>query len=207
MLGQFGAEFLRESIEPGSLVAVGNSGEFDAPCGVYGCAGEDQWCVVCVRGTDDWRRVCTTIGADDLGADGDLDIAAGRIARRAELDARVGAWTASRSPTEVMTTLQAAGVPAAAMIRVPELRSDPQLLARDFFTTMHPPQLGDMPSEARPATFDRIRVSPPRPAPLHGEQTREVVRDVLDLTDAHIQELIDTGVLEESDMPIQPAGA
>jgi crotonobetainyl-CoA:carnitine CoA-transferase CaiB-like acyl-CoA transferase len=106
-----------------------------------------------------------------------------------------------------MTTLQAAGVPAAAMIRVPELRSDPQLLARDFFTTMHQPQLGDMPSEARPATFDRIRVSPPRPAPLHGEQTREVVRDVLDLTDAHIQELIDTGVLEESDMPIQPAGA
>ena len=207
MLGQFAAEFLRESVEPGSLVAVGNSGEFDAPCGVYACAGEDQWCVVCVRDTDDWHRLRVTIGADDLAADGDLDTAAGRIARRADLDARVGAWTADRSPTDVMTTLQAVGVPAAMMIRVPELLSDPQLIARDFFTTMHQPQLGDLPSESRPATFDRIRVSPPRPAPLHGEQTREVVREVLGLADPQIQQLIDSGVLEESDMPIEPAGA
>jgi crotonobetainyl-CoA:carnitine CoA-transferase CaiB-like acyl-CoA transferase len=78
MLTQFGAEFLRESLESGSLVAVGNSGEFDAPYGVYGCAGEDQWCVICVRDTDDWHRLCATIGADDLAADVDLGTATGR---------------------------------------------------------------------------------------------------------------------------------
>jgi crotonobetainyl-CoA:carnitine CoA-transferase CaiB-like acyl-CoA transferase len=66
---------------------------------------------------------------------------------------------------------------------------------------MHQPQLGDLPSEARPATFDHIRISPPAPAPLHGQQTREIMREVLGAADAEIQQLIDDGVLEESDRP------
>jgi crotonobetainyl-CoA:carnitine CoA-transferase CaiB-like acyl-CoA transferase len=201
MLAQFGAEFLRESVQPGALVAVGNSGEFDAPCGVYSCAGEDQWCAVCVRDTDDWRRLCAALDATDLGADRELDTAAGRVARRDVIDKRLLAWTSTRSPREVMVTLQNAGVPAGAMIRVPELLTDPQLVARDFFTTMHQPQLGDLPSEARPATFDRIRVSAPEPAPQHGEQTREIARELLGLADPAIQRLIDDGVLETSDLP------
>jgi crotonobetainyl-CoA:carnitine CoA-transferase CaiB-like acyl-CoA transferase len=201
MLAQFGAEFLRESLESGSLVAVGNSGEFDAPYGVYTCAGEDQWCVICVRDTDDWHRLCATIGGGDLAADVDLGTAAGRVKRRESIDERVRAWTAERSPRTVMTTLQAAGVPAAAMARVPELLIDPHLVSRDFFITMHQPPLGNMPSEARPATFGRIRVSAPKPAPLHGEQTREIVRDVLGVADAEIQQLIDDGALEESPTP------
>ena len=201
MLTQFGAEFLRESLDSGSLVAVGNSGEFDAPYGVYGCAGEDQWCVICVRDTDDWHRLCATIGADDLAADVDLGTAMGRVEHRAPIDERVGAWTAEHSPREVMATLQAAGVPAAAMARVPELLTDPHLVARGLFSRMHQPQLGDLPSEARPATFDHIRISPPAPAPLHGQQTREIMREVLGAADAEIQQLIDDGVLEESDRP------
>ncbi|HEU5265352.1 MAG TPA: CoA transferase [Jatrophihabitans sp.] len=198
MLSQFGAEFLRESVDPGTLVAVGNSNEFDAPCGVYPCAGEDQWCVVSVRHPDDWHRLCAAIGADDLAADPALDTPAGRVARRESIDDRVRAWTSSRDAREVMTTLQNAGVPAGAMARVPELLTDPQLDARDFFATMHQPQLGDLPSEARPARFDRIRLSAPRAAPLHGAQTRQIAREVLHLADAEIQQLIDDGVLEET---------
>jgi crotonobetainyl-CoA:carnitine CoA-transferase CaiB-like acyl-CoA transferase len=198
MLSQFAAEFLRESLDPGTLVPIGNSSEFDAPCGVYPCAGEDQWCVVNIRHTGDWHRLCAAIDAADLAADPTLADPAGRVARRAAIDERVRAWTSERGPREVMTTLQDAGVPAAAMVRVPELLTDPQLAAREFFTTMHQPQLGDLPSEARPARFDRIRVSAPKAAPLHGQQTREVVREVLGLPDAQIQQLIDDGVLEET---------
>ena len=204
MLAQFGAEFLRESVEPGALVAVGNSGEFDAPCGVYPCAGEDQWCAVCVRDTGDWHRLCAALDAADLGADRELDTAPGRVARRDAIDERLREWTGAHSPREVMTALQNAGVPAGAMIRVPELLTDPHLAARDFFTTMHQPQLGDLPSEARPATFDRIQVSAPEPAPQHGEQTREIARELLELADPAIQNLIDDGVLEESDTPPSP---
>ena len=201
MLAQFGAEFLRESLESGSLVAVGNSGEFDAPYGVYRCAGEDQWCVICVRDTDDWHRLCVTMGDDDLAAGVELSTATGRVEHRESIDERVSAWTAERSPREVMITLQAAGVPAAAMARVPELLTDPHLVARDFFTAMHQPQLGDLPSEAQPARFDHIRVCAPAPAPLHGQQTREIMREVLGAADDEIQQLIDDRVLEESDTP------
>jgi crotonobetainyl-CoA:carnitine CoA-transferase CaiB-like acyl-CoA transferase len=49
MLTQFSAEFLRETFDPGTLVPIGNRGEFDAPWGVYACAGDDQWCVITIR--------------------------------------------------------------------------------------------------------------------------------------------------------------
>ena len=137
-------------LNPARSSPVGNSGEFDAPYGVYGCAGEDQWCVICVRDTDDWHRLCATIGADDLAADVDLGTATGRIEHREPIDERVRAWTAEHAPREVMATLQAAGVPAAAMARVPELLTDPHLVARGLFTRMHQPQLGELPTRRGP---------------------------------------------------------
>jgi crotonobetainyl-CoA:carnitine CoA-transferase CaiB-like acyl-CoA transferase len=197
MLTQFAAEYLRESLEPGTLVARGNSGEWDAPHGVFRCAGEDEWCVITVRDSDDWQRLCATIGAADLASDPGYGDAAGRVSRREHIDERIQSWTATRTPREIMSTLQGAGVPAAAMLRVVQLPDDPHLQARGYFTTLRQPQLGDLPSEAWPARFGRIDVLPPEPAPQHGEHTRAIAADLLGLDDATTSQLIDDGVLEE----------
>ena len=197
MLTQFSAEFLRESLDPGSLVAIGNRGEFDAPWGVYPCAGEDQWCVITVRDDDDWGRLAVAIVAADLVADPELSKAHGRLAQRERIERRVVAWTSQRTPTEVMTELQEAGVPAAAMPRVSELPNDPHLAARGFFTTLHQPQLGDLPAERGPAVFGQIEVCSPQPAPLPGQHTREIAEHLLDLRAAEVEQLIDRGILEE----------
>ena len=201
MLTQFSAEFLRESLYPGSMVPIGNRGEFDAPWGVYACAGEDQWCVITVRGDHDWRRLAAAIEAEDLAANPELSTTRGRLARRETVERRVGAWTSQRTPTEVMTELQQVGVPAAAMLRVNELRTDPHLAARGFFTTLHQPQLGDLPTETGPAAFDRIGVRAPQPAPLPGQHTREIAKQLLELDEAETERLLDRGVLEESVPP------
>ena len=52
------------------------------------------------------------IGRDDLGNDPALADNAGRVARVAEIDAAIGAWTAERSVDEVLSALDAASVPA-----------------------------------------------------------------------------------------------
>lgn len=197
MLSQFAAEFLRESLVPGSMTAVGNRGEFDAPQGVFPCAGDDEWCVITVRDTADWDRLRAILGIDRR----DLDTPAGRVAHRDELEKLVAAWTSERSPREVMVTLQGAGVPAAAMLRVTELPADPHLAARSFFSTMRHPQLIDLPAESGPAVFGHIGRVSSRPAPLPGQQTREICREVLGLPAETVQQLIDGGVLEESDPP------
>ena len=196
MFTQFSQEFLRESLEPGTFVARGNVGECDAPYGVFPCDGDDQWCVVTVRGDDDWRRLAHVLG-DGLADDASLVTREGRVAQRNRVDAAVREWTTTRDPREAMEILQAAGVPAAKMNRVNDLLRDPHLIDRGFFHTMVQPQVGEIPTEGGPARFDPPVAFRLVAAPLHGEQTRLIARELHGLDDDTIEGLLELGVLEE----------
>ena len=165
----------------------------DAPRGLYPCAGDDEWCVVTVRNDDDWRALDGV-----LGSGLDLRTARDRIAQRDRLDAMVSAWTSKRAPRAAMAELQAAGVPAAMMQRVPELLDDPHLAARGFFRTMKHPRIADpMPAENAPALFATVEEPALNPAPLPGEHSREVLSRVLGLPAEEIDALIAAGVVEQ----------
>jgi crotonobetainyl-CoA:carnitine CoA-transferase CaiB-like acyl-CoA transferase len=198
MLIQFAADFLRESLEPGSMTTRGNIGEHDAPYGIYPCAGDDQWCAITIRNGTEWQQLCQVIDAPDLDADEALQTPAGRVAQRERIEARLTDWTAQHSPHEVMSLLQGKGVPAGAMQRVNELLRDPHLVERGFFTTLTQRQIGDIPAETGPARFSRIPGPPMRPAPLQGEHTRQIARELLTLDDAEIEKLCQDGILQDA---------
>ncbi|MEU7740871.1 CoA transferase [Nonomuraea sp. NPDC049158] len=199
ILTQLSTGFLRESLEPGSFTAHGNSGEWDAPQGVYPCAGDDEWCVVSVDGDEQWRGLCAVIGRADLGADARLATAAGRRMHRDLVDAAVAEWTAATPPGAAMERLQEAGVPAGMMHRVIEYLDDPQLTARGFLREMRHPYIEHaLRTENAPATFRGLADPELRPAPLAGEHTRMVAAKLLGLAESEIQALIDAGVLEEA---------
>jgi crotonobetainyl-CoA:carnitine CoA-transferase CaiB-like acyl-CoA transferase len=193
ILGQLGTELARESVRPGTLLPVGNSAPGDAPCGLFPCAGDDEWCVITVRGDDDWHRLAAV-----LDTDLNLPTAQDRVANREHIDAAVSAWTSARTPRQAMTELQEAGVPAAMMQRVPEMLDDPHLTDRGFFREMRHPRIdGVMPAENGPARFRHVPEPPLEPAPLPGEHSRSVLTRVLGLTDAEVDDLIAAGVVEQ----------
>jgi crotonobetainyl-CoA:carnitine CoA-transferase CaiB-like acyl-CoA transferase len=195
---QLAAEYLRESLAPGTLVPRDGVNEFDAPSGVFACAGDDAYCVIDVDGDEDWRRLATAIGRSDLAARTDLRTAAGRAAQRTELTEAVTAWTRSLSKHAVAEALQAAGVAAGAAHHVKELLDDPHLRAREQFTELPQPGLPPpVTTESGPALSDHLPPPALRAAPLMAEHTREICRELLGLNDSEIDELIDTGVLEE----------
>lgn len=190
ILGQLPHQLALESVRPGSLAAAAPA---DAPSGLYPCAGDDEWCVITVRGDDDWRRLSAVL---ETGLD--LPTAGDRLAQRDQIDALVAAWTSARSPRRAMTELQAAGVPAAMMQRVPELLDDPHLTHRGFFRTMHHRLIAEpMPTENAPALFERVAAPPLNPAPLPGEHSREILARVLGLSAAEIDVMIAAGVVEQ----------
>lgn len=157
----------------------------DSPAvhGVYPCAGDDEWCVISLRGDDDRDRLAALIGAP-LPTD------------RAELDAAISAWTAGQDNLAVAEACQQAGVPAAPMLRAVDVPADPQIVHRGVFTDMEHPLFDEpMPSEIRPARYRRIPSAPLRPAPTAGEHTREVCQKVLGLEAVHIDRLLADGVL------------
>jgi hypothetical protein len=84
------------------------------------------------------------------------------------------------------------------MLRITEHLSDPHLVQRGFLTpTRHPLLAGPVPGERASAVFERMPDPPLEPAPLAGQQTRELAGRLLGLSAADIQSLVDDGILEE----------
>ncbi len=79
---------------------IGNADPFAqwSPNEVYRCGDQHEIAITC-RDDDDWERLCDTVAWEiaDLASEPELSTAAGRIARAAEIDARLRRWCASRT--------------------------------------------------------------------------------------------------------------
>lgn len=194
ILTALSGEFAEESLRPGSVRPHGNTGRFDAPSGLYPCAGDDEWCVISVRGDDDYRRLRGVLDLPDLPSSAD------RVHHREELDALVAERTSALSGDEVLRLVGGAGVPAGPMRRAQDFPTEPALQQRRTFAALHQPRLPEpLPTEARQFHSDTIADALLNPAPVQGQHTREVCANVLGLSHERIDELVAEGVLEEPD--------
>jgi len=192
--------------EPGTVGPVGNDLPGDAPRGLFPCAGDDEWCVVEIRGDEDWARLAGVLGG--AAADPRYAGTADRLRLRSEVDALVRDWTSRHAPRAAMTLLQEAGVPAGMMHRVADLLDDPHLHSREFFRTMrHPLIRADLPTENAPARFSTLADPPLRPAPLAGQHTAEVLHEWLGLSAAEIASAVADGIAETCEPPTDPGRA
>ncbi len=163
---------------------------------VYPCAGDDEWCVISIRTDADWGSATAVFGLPELAGDERFATGEARVAHRQELIAQVSAWTCTRTPSQVAEALQAAGVPAGQMNRPPDILEDPQLRARKLFSDMtHPLFDHPLPAETGPAPFRHIPPAPQRPAPLPGQDTREICHKILGMSSEETERLVDDGVL------------
>jgi formyl-CoA transferase len=71
-----------------------------------------------------------TVGRADLADDPGLATNALRVPRVAEIDAAIGAWTATRRVAEVVAALQGAGVPVARIYTAADIAADAHYRAR-----------------------------------------------------------------------------
>ncbi|MFD6061692.1 CaiB/BaiF CoA transferase family protein [Rhodococcus wratislaviensis] len=207
-LVQLGAQLATESLRPGTVSAPGNSDPFAAPAGVFACAGDDEWCVVSVRDDDDWVRLCAAIGTPELADVPAFRTQAERVRNRVDVDDVLGEWLRTLSPTAAVAALQAAGVPAGMMLRLPELLSDPHLAAREAYTVTHHDLLPKaLPTAARVARFSTIPDPPLRQAPVAGQHSREICEDVLRMTTAEVDRLVAERILQPPAADPSPIGA
>ncbi|WP_312564600.1 CaiB/BaiF CoA-transferase family protein [Comamonas sp.] len=101
-----------------------------APSNAYPCA--DGWVLVAGNGDSIFKRLMQTIGREDLGNAPDLANNAGRVARVAEIDAAIGAWTQPQTITAVLAALGTARVPAGRVYTAKDICEDPHYRARDM---------------------------------------------------------------------------
>jgi crotonobetainyl-CoA:carnitine CoA-transferase CaiB-like acyl-CoA transferase len=100
------------------------------------------------------------------------------------------AWCESRTAADAVAELQAAGIPAAAMVKAYATLDDPQLRARGFFEPLEHPVVG---SHEYPTWPMRMSAGPAHywsgPAPMLGQHTDEVLRGELGVTDDELARL------------------
>ena len=196
LMGTLGDLFIGEALDPGSVRPMGNGSQRGAPWGVFPCAGEEQWCVVCVRDDDDWAGRRRAMGGPAWADDARFGDGEGRRSHREAVDAGVAAWTATCTREEVVAACQVEGVPAAPMVTTVDQLTDPHLTARGFLPEVEQPPLGPLTLDG-PCFRGTVMTTPfLGPAPGLGEHTREVCVGDLGMDPAQVESLVASGALE-----------
>jgi benzylsuccinate CoA-transferase BbsF subunit len=166
-----------------------------APHGVYRCLGENRWCAIAIFGDREWVRFREVLGSPAWAQAPPFSTLLGRIRHREALQACVEAWTAQRSPEEVMQRLQAVGLAAGVVQHAGDLSRDPQLAFRGQRVVVDHPEVGPQGYEA---PGFRLMASPAeiRPVPLLGQDNGYVFQGLLGLSDAEYAALEADGVFE-----------
>ncbi|WP_404476459.1 CoA transferase [Novosphingobium sp. BL-52-GroH] len=192
MLDHFAAEIAALDLDVGDWDVPG-----DAPWGVYQTQGDDEWCVVTVRGDNDWQALANVMAPDGptwSAAFGDFHA---RLQHRDVIDERLRAWMLSHTADEAMRKLQAAGVPAARMLRIADLPEFGYYTERGLLRVEEHPHLAEeVIAESFHAMSENLGQLPSTPAPLMGEHSIDVVRDWLGLSQGEIEQLIGANVLQ-----------
>ena len=173
----------------------GNRDEIMAPHGVYRCRGEDQWVSIAVATDEEWEAMAKAMGHPEWSQDKRFSDALQRWSNQDILDERIQGWTERYTHYEVMHTLQAVGVAAAATLTTAELMEDPHLKARDFFVETDHPEVGAHkltgPSWKMSDTPGRIK----RSGPLLGQDNEYVFCQLLGRSSEELKDLTQRGVL------------
>jgi len=183
-----GPRYLEYSVNGRDPEPQGNRSLVAAPYGAYRCKGNDRWCVIAVYTQEEWERFCSLLGEGGLAPNGNFATHLERVRHREELDRWVEAWTSQRDAYEVMDRLQGLGVCAAVVQDVEDqFKRDAQYAARGFLAKLTEPEAGEVVTEGLPL---RLSETPGRirgPAPLMGEHTHEIARELLGLSDDEIK--------------------
>ncbi len=193
--GMVGEYFLDYTMNGHSPVPMGNRSSQFAPHGCYRCLGNDNWCTITVLTGEEWQSFCKAIGSPAWTADSKFSDMTGRLQNVDELDRFVEEWTSTREPQKVMDILQAAGVPAGVVQRATDSINDPQLQHMGAIVELDHPVAGKRLYPGIVFHLSGTSKFQSTPAPLLGQHTEEICRQVLGMSDKEIRELEAEGVL------------
>ncbi|MDD5169099.1 MAG: CoA transferase [Syntrophales bacterium] len=171
---------------------IGNRYEFMAPYDSFAAA--DGWVVIGGGGDKIWHRFCEAIGREDLLTESELDTNTGRVKQHERLKTIVTAWTAERKVTDIVSHLSGFSIPCAPIYDIDEVCSDPHIVqAREMIVEMDHPLGGKMKAVSCPIKFTNHKTSIRSTAPLLGEHTRQVLTDILGMSEDDYSQLKATG--------------
>ena len=188
--------------------AVGNKAPYDvwAPHNVYRCQPEqaasvadERWIAIVVENESQWQALKSLMGDPDWAQETRFATAQSRYDHVDELDAYIGAWTATQNDYELMARCQAVGVPAGVVQNGRDLMErDPQLADADFAVAIDEPHpvVGPTWADRLPIRFRRRPCNEYSRVRMLGEDNAQVLQDWLGLDQDAVEDLAEDGLLK-----------
>ncbi len=158
-------------------------------------ATKDGWLVLAVGNDGQWQRFCKAVGRSDLAEDPRFVTNTLRVGNRAVLVPLVANVMKQRTTEEWRQLLQQVDVPNAPLWNYAELFADPQAAARGLKMTVRDPAGKPVDLIGSPLKIDGAGSVTPRMPPEAGQDTQEILRDLLGMELEELEELRKKGVI------------
>ena len=191
MLANLSANYLVSGKVP---QRVGNAHQNIVPYQVFEVApaadGSKDHLILAVGNDSQYVKFCKVANIPELGVNPLFAKNRDRVLNRSQLVPILETVMKLRSKTDWLAALEAAKVPCGAINNLAEVFTDPQIEARGMVTHWQHPFKNDLPLVASPIKLSATPVRGPGqgglPPPLLGQHTDEVLREVLNYSEAQL---------------------
>ena len=172
----------------------GNAHPSIVPYGVFDAA--DGPLVITVGNNSQFQRFCReVIERPDLADDDRYQTNLGRSANREALLPELSREIASRTRRDLLERLNRCGIPCGEVLGLHEALTSKRATDAGLVTVQPHPHAGSTHVLAPPYRMDGVRLPVRRAPPQLGGDTREVLRELLDLPDEKLAQLKEKGVV------------
>lgn len=191
MLSHTASAYLVDGIVMGR---VGNASEAAMPVGAY--QATDGNFTMALTSDRQFAAFCKTVlEQPSLIDDPEFATNTARVANSARLDRRLRDTFATAPRDHWLKRFAAAGIPAGPIRDVGEALSSPEVERRNLITDAPHSSAGRVPQIRSPMHFSRTPIVEPVGAPLLGEHTEWVLRELLGRSDDDIEKLREAGTI------------
>lgn len=149
---------------------------------------DGKYLVIGGNGDSIFKRLMQAAGRPDLALDPRLAHNPGRVTHEVEIDTVISTWCAQHSAADLLARLEDAQVPAGPIYTAADIMADPQYQARGLLESV---TINGKPL-ILPAFAPRLAATPGQtcwPGPALGEHNREVLGELLGLSETEIAAL------------------
>ena len=148
-----------------------------------------------IAGEKLWRKFCPVMGLPELLEDPRYVNTVERSKHRDVLIPTLQKAFLTRTYEQWEEILLANDIPMGAINNLAQVVEHPQVKARESFQDVNHPSVGNVRVVRSPVRLSKTPARKPTPSPVHGQHTREVLKEVLGLPDGEVDRLAAAGVV------------
>ncbi|XP_051466081.1 succinate--hydroxymethylglutarate CoA-transferase isoform X3 [Apus apus] len=157
--------------------------------------------IVVGAGTDNqFVTVCKILNLPEVSKDSRYKTNTLRVQNRKELTEILSTRFSEKATTEWLQLFEGSGVPYGPINNMQQVFSDPQVLHNGLVMEMNHPTAGRIAVPGPGVRYSEFAVSHPKPPPLVGQHTVEILKGMLGYEDDAIEELLRTGAVSQHEV-------